>query len=62
MSLSETVRLAASVLAKHANGAGGRAVAASRTPEERREFARQAAHAKWAKWRERSQRQKKVIL
>ena len=49
MSLSKTVRLAASVLGKHANGKGGRAVAASRSPEERREFARHAARVRWAR-------------
>jgi hypothetical protein len=35
-----------------AAGKGGKAIAASRTPEERREAARKAVNARWAKWRE----------
>jgi len=35
-----------------AAGKGGKAIAARRTPEERREAARKAVTARWAKWKE----------
>jgi hypothetical protein len=58
MEIADTVRLAASIL--------GQRGASKRSPEQRREAARVAAHAKWAKWRseQSGQRQarRKVIL
>ena len=62
MAISKTVRLAASVLAKHANGAGGRALAASRTPEQRQQAARAAAQARWDRLKQCAEHQNKVIL